>query len=1221
MMDIYKHTILATVVFFLIFKLSEAAIVRVNSSRGDDSKCNFSNNYVKSIPCQTIEKAYRLIQNLSNVQMYIDSNVILQQVLDFESVQNVSILGSMYTGQYSLMKIRCTGIAGIYAKRVNVFTMSNLNFLHCGNPIALRKYSAGIILWESSMISLFNMTIELGDYAGLLLLNCIGHNSIQQVNFTSNMYKHASCVRRHASSSTKWSPKHTVTKKLFYHGNTSDVKYNGSKIGGGIIISLTDNFSNGYIVIDKCWFTHNIAKWGGGLYIIFDDIIKNNKILVNSTVFYKNEACKEGGGMRINIKNNSLEATTNKVLVENTWFIANKGRYAGGVGIISSYNIYQYPDKSNIIFKNCTWRSNTASVMSPAVDIASSARFNSEKFGFLPTPLFEDVDIINNYVTYPTRLKEFSNQNDGVFVVTHLKVFFSGSICFSNNLPTALKAVSGGFVFEEFSRTNFVNNSGLNGAAIALYGFSFIHLFDNISVTFKNNTAKNNGGAIFYNGIDQHDFFTGTYCFLERNNTYPINVTFIFDGNEAENGKWIYTDSVLGCASKCNSIRNLTFESIFKCIGDFKFLNGTRGVPGNNLVRTSGRKFNFHDKTTTYSVIPGGMVEVNYNVTDDFNVLLLPLTHVTIFNQQPYINFKRKYTLGNIFSPRGLPNKSAIVDVTVDGIRSMHFQFELQTLHCPPGFVYVNTTESCECGNNQNTGYYKAILKCNMKTFQAFMDKQYWAGYIPEGSENYSDLYFVPCYAPICPYHETYLSNSTTKLAETICGQARSGMMCGKCLQNYTVFYHSRSYRCHEVKYCHYGPLFYLLSELLPVLVVFIVVIMFDLTFTSGNMVGFIFFCQYLEGTSVHSESKLSYIKVPYQLFYGIFNLEYFSIEGLSFCLWKHFHIQEIILFKYVTISLAFILVIAQIVALKTNCFSRICQQNKSFRKRSFIHGLCAFLVICYIQCTKTSFLLLKHARPEGLDGKHSQLFTYYGGLPFFQGKHIKYTALAVFFLLTVTVFPLLILLLHPLALQLLSLCKLSEHWLVLVVLKVLGIQKLMPFLDCFQSCYKDKYRMFAGLYFAYRVALLLCFIMATSYKTVLVGMQFLLITFLGIHSVIQPYKRKLHNVFDSIIFANLAVINMLSIAVETATFTENPEKGLLDYIAEVIQIVLFYIPMIAFLLYMFWKIYHYFNLRKINEETPLLEDMEDRDITDDDYETLQCQLNSSVRDRSTYSL
>ena len=70
---------------------------------------------------------------------------------------------------------------------------------------------------------------------------------------------------------------------------------------------------------------------------------------------------------------------------------------------------------------------------------------------------------------------------------------------------------------------------------------------------------------------------------------------------------------------------------------------------------------------------------------------------------------------------------------------------------------------------------------------------------------------------------------------------------------------------------------------------------------------------------------------------------------------------------------------------------------------------------------------------------------------------------------------------------------------------------KLMPFLDSFQACFKDKHRYFAGLYFLYRLLFPISCILieGPQHYYGYVICLFMFITFL--HVFLQPYKKRWH--------------------------------------------------------------------------------------------------------------
>ena len=262
----------------------------------------------------------------------------------------------------------------------------------------------------------------------------------------------------------------------------------------------------------------------------------------------------------------------------------------------------------------------------------------------------------------------------------------------------------------------------------------------------------------------------------------------------------------------------------------------------------------------------------------------------------------------------------------------------------------------------------------------------------------------------------------------------------------------------------------------------FATVVTFDLNFTSGISDGFIFFTQYLNHLTIPISPLFSYLRTPYRLVYGLFNFEFFHQEELSFCLWRNAQVLDILAVKYITVVIAFGLVLAFTAVLQNHSCIKLCHLRKKVSaKISVVNGLSAFLVTCYAQCTRTSFYILRYTEPIGYNGRRIGYYSYYGGLPYFKGRHLIYAIPALISLVFVTILPPLVLLLYPLSLQLFSLCGLSEHWIVNKTLQLTGINKLKPFIDCFQSCYKDRLRFFAGIYFVYRITILLAFTISVN--------------------------------------------------------------------------------------------------------------------------------------------
>ena len=159
-----------------------------------------------------------------------------------------------------------------------------------------------------------------------------------------------------------------------------------------------------------------------------------------------------------------------------------------------------------------------------------------------------------------------------------------------------------------------------------------------------------------------------------------------------------------------------------------------------------------------------------------------------------------------------------------------------------------------------------------------------------------------------------------------------------------SVYYHSNSYYCRPNSMCRLGFLLYVVSEIIPVTLLFMIVLFFNVKFTSGALNGFIFFFQFIDTMLIDANGFISTHKVLdtftsiYLFTYGMFNLNFFAIDRLSFCqsIWKGANTLDIFAFKYVTVVYSIILVLV-IVLLKKfgkeifSCYkSRNCSKSSS---------------------------------------------------------------------------------------------------------------------------------------------------------------------------------------------------------------------------------------------------------------------------------------------------
>jgi hypothetical protein len=85
-------------------------------------------------------------------------------------------------------------------------------------------------------------------------------------------------------------------------------------------------------------------------------------------------------------------------------------------------------------------------------------------------------------------------------------------------------------------------------------------------------------------------------------------------------------------------------------------------------------------------------------------------------------------------------------------------------------------------------------------------------------------------------YSLTKMPTTRENLTNFFYGDKRQGLVCGECRDGCSAYFHSRDMFCGENKYCGIGMLFFLLSEIIPITVFFVLVIAFGISFSSGAL-------------------------------------------------------------------------------------------------------------------------------------------------------------------------------------------------------------------------------------------------------------------------------------------------------------------------------------------------------------------------------------------------
>ena len=1141
----------------------------------------------------------------SSVNVTVTENTSLSTVFSIENISSVSIVGSLFDRKPT---VECHNGSGLFFKNIVYLEMRNLVIYRCGlvaDSTSTNVTAHGntwkikssvyistlcdIVISDIAVVDSEGVGIVVVDSDRLTISNC----SFKSNKISSNkidVYPGGGGLHIEFNTCKERSYVYHIEECRFDDNIASVPLVNMTSFvkdgtiqhygrGGGLFFAASENSGSIYFHVHNCTFKNNEAVWGGGFFFNFKQV-QNIIVTVSDCVIDGNRSPMfGGGGALVQYLTGSSEIEINdSILFERCVFKRNTALFSGGLqflgGLIGPVN-----GTVDIGLVNCEFLMNSANA-SAAVDITNIKHTVSN------SPLsitFTDCCFVDNMVI--DRVKPIENSSalqvesgTGTFVVLYHNVTFSEKVVFENNKGTALYIIAGFIRFESRIEARFVNNIGHNGGAIALMVSSMMYVNPNSYFHFIGNRAVNKGGAIFALNIGLHKLhrLVVTTCFIGECSACKNNVNLYFFGNKAGNSEnVIFSDNLSACHALCDhTIEELLGESVspLSCFGNMYSCNTSNCSATMPLqefqVRGPASEYRISDNLPT-SVIPGHKFQLPLDVYDFVGNKIDGSYYVAeLGGQLNESNLEHSYINNSTIEINGHSRSNTTLVLHRVGFYSFQLKLNLSISACPPGFKLID--EHCMCSSQNMNVFYSGVL-CNER---AEIIHGIWIGY-QDSYYTPDNLYTSLCPTGFCTYNTSVSSYSyvlpldSAELEYFICGGARRGRACGECATNNSVYFHSPRFSCRSDTACKHGWLWYILSELFPITVVYIIVVVFNISFTSGSANAFIFFSQVIDTLEVNanginglspSNDWIQHAHTAYSFIYKSFNLEFFGIESLSFCLWEGAGTLDILIMKYVTVTYAFLLVVVTVFIL--NRF-RLCCRCPASERSHIIHGLSAFLITCYVQCMRVSFRILLPTHVTGLNSsRQSYSIVFYSGhLDYLQGRHLYYAIPAFVCVVFIVIVLPMALVLYPLYLRLFSLCGLAESKAVLLL--SIPFEKAKPLFDSFQSSYKDNFRFVAGLFFIYRLGILLSYALSIGFAIfyLSVGIQFAIMMLL--HFLMQPHRIHYHNVLDVLIFANLSAINIISLYRFGISYQKDPLSKLSVKGAGLVQLVLIFLPLV----------------------------------------------------------
>ena len=420
------------------------------------------------------------------------------------------------------------------------------------------------------------------------------------------------------------------------------------------------------------------------------------------------------------------------------------------------------------------------------------------------------------------------------------------------------------------------------------------------------------------------------------------------------------------------------------------------------------------------------------------------------------------------------------------------------------------------------------------------------------------------------------------QLNERMCSAYnRQGQLCGSCIPGYAPPAYSYSLSCVKCTTNNWAK--YTAVSLLPVTVFFVIVLAFRLSATSPKLNGFIICLQLvcspsslrILGSSFNSNITLNHVKLFLSSLYGIWNLDFLRLVYRPFCLQPHTNTLQILALDYIIavyplllIALSYLLVllydynVSPVACLLKPFVPLFIRFRRHWNIRnSLVDTFATFLLLSYVKILSVSVdILLPVLLYDQNQNRLQQPYLFnQGDVAFLHSQHLPYACLALFFLLTFTLVPMLLLFLYP--------CSCFQ-----VCLNRTGCscQLLHTFMDVFQGHYKDgtngtrDLRFFSGLYLLLRVivyasTVLTYQIASYAYTTVIIAGLAISV------ALARPYKKHIYNVIDTCF---LAVTHLLFVTLTPLSFGS---FGKIEEGSTLINLLLLFIPLLYMTLLIVW--------------------------------------------------
>ena len=629
----------------------------------------------------------------------------------------------------------------------------------------------------------------------------------------------------------------TIEKNAFKIKNSEIVVSNTlfSKYSKGCIFySRAIQAINSSIELENCIFENGYHTFGGALYIEHSNIT-----FCGHTVFQSSTAKLAGGAMYCNKSRVYFNGSGT--------FVGNRA----GLGQSLSYGTAIYVSSTNISFKGYfnfnnnqllqnyshynhggTIATSSSSLTMQGVfyfinnlNIYGGALFlNNTKCLISGQAAFVGNEAINNGGAINARSSSLILQSDELYnsSASYSRECFHNSynysILFCNNSAGEL---GGAVHLNESNMTltgsvNFVANQAQSGGGISTYynsepglhSLNFISFQEPLNLTFYANIAKTTGGAMYINDVYlnnrlceyvEYSFHRKKLisCFFALNGSVSL-IDLNFTSNKALAGEGIYGGAIKYCSVEVFKLRQagyLVLQELIKYSTKIENLYANLDVLEIRYC-INGTTPDLYNQSVDIRVQRGQVFNISVTVLGEFH---FPISERVVLAINSDIEKNTTQIFGepyNYLKEKGCRNIGFIIlselqreEYTLHSPQCLH-ESSILTMNvylndCPSGFVLTDNTCKCQKMFFRVTGHENL---CDSSTGLIKCPQQDWMKPILDENLTYQGFMWSPnCPVHLCRNDKDNWIDFSSGNVDFLCLDYHTAMLCGACLQNYSL--------------------------------------------------------------------------------------------------------------------------------------------------------------------------------------------------------------------------------------------------------------------------------------------------------------------------------------------------------------------------------------------------------------------------------------------------